>query len=131
MSTDWYLNMTARKAKMTKMTVLKSIREKTNKKLSSTKGESITETLVALLISSLALVMLAGAISAASNMVTKTKQKLVDYYAANEVVVNMDGSGTSDTLTVKPQGGGQFTVDIYSYENNVFRNNNIVSYRKR
>ena len=123
--------MTARKAKMTKMTILKSIREKANKKLSSTKGESITETLVALLISSLALVMLAGAISAASNMVTKTKQKLTDYYAANEVVVNMDGAGELKTLRVTPQGGSSFNVNIYSYENNVFPRNSIVSYRKR
>ena len=42
------------------------------KKLKSAAGETIGETLVALLISSLALMMLAGAVSAATRMITRS-----------------------------------------------------------
>lgn len=42
-------------------------------KLRGRAGESIAETLIALLISALALVMLAGAISSAANMITKSR----------------------------------------------------------
>ena len=50
------------------------------KKLRSTAGESIGETLVALLISALALVMLAGAVSSASNIITRSNDAMNDYY---------------------------------------------------
>ena len=60
------------------------------KKLRSKAGESITETLVALLISALALVMLAGAISSASGMITKSRTKLDRYYSANESMAYHD-----------------------------------------
>ena len=49
-------------------------------KIRSQSGESIGETLVALLISSLALVMLAGAVSSASNIITRSNQVMSDYY---------------------------------------------------
>ena len=45
-------------------------------KLSSHAGESIAETLFALLISSLALIMLAGAVSSAMRVVTGSKEKM-------------------------------------------------------
>ena len=51
------------------------------KKLRGNAGESIAETLVALLISALALVMLAGAVSAASNIISKSNEKMNEYYA--------------------------------------------------
>ena len=52
-------------------------------KLRGKRGESIGETLIALLISSLALVMLAGAISSAANIVTRGKDVLVAKYEAS------------------------------------------------
>ena len=50
------------------------------KKLRSTAGESIGETLIALLISALALGMLAGAVSSASNIITRSNDAMNDYY---------------------------------------------------
>lgn len=52
-------------------------------KLRSKKGETIGETLIALLISSLALLMLAGAISAAAKVVTSGKAAIEQYYTVN------------------------------------------------
>ena len=56
------------------------------KKLSSQAGESIGETLVALLISALALVMLAGAVSSGMRIVTNSKEKMNVYYQVNNAV---------------------------------------------
>ena len=56
------------------------------KRLRSQTGESITETLVALLIASLGLIILAGAISATSRVVLKTDHVLEEYYHQNNAV---------------------------------------------
>ena len=66
------------------------------KKIISQKGESIGETLIALLISALALVMLAGAISASLRVVGKGRAKIGSYYDKNE-----ESSG----VTKKESGG--------------------------
>lgn len=60
------------------------------KKLRENKGETIAEVLIALLISSIALVMLASMISATVNLVTKSKEKMKDYYKANSVLETME-----------------------------------------
>ena len=57
-----------------------SLKKRAKAKLRSRKGETIAETLIALLIASLALLMLAGAVSAASNVVTKSKNAMISYY---------------------------------------------------
>ena len=48
------------------------------KKVKSRAGETIAEVLVALLISSVALVMLAGMIASTTSMVTQSKSKMED-----------------------------------------------------
>lgn len=50
-------------------------------KLRDRAGESIAETLVGLLISALALLMLAGALTSASNIVNKSKTTMGEYYS--------------------------------------------------
>ena len=57
------------------------------RKLSSQGGESIGETLIALLISALALMMLAGAVTAGMRMVTNSKTVINGYYQVNNAVV--------------------------------------------
>lgn len=65
------------------------------KKLSSRVGESITETLVALLVASLALLMLAGAVSAASRVVTRSRDWLESYYnQTDNMIRTVYGTGT-------------------------------------
>ena len=62
-------------------------------KLKSSAGESIAEVLIALLISSLALMMLAGMINAASNTITTSRKILEDYYGD-------DGEVSSGSATI-------------------------------
>lgn len=61
-------------------------------KLKSTSGESIAETLVAVLIIALALLMLAGTINTASNLITQSQGKLKEYYKENNNLVNKTSS---------------------------------------
>ena len=73
------------------------------KKLRSSMGESIAETLIALLISSLALVMLAGAISTTWNLVNRSDMALKAYYEANNVLEDPE-TGASWTVSLVTGG---------------------------
>lgn len=61
------------------------MRRRIQSKIRSCAGESIGETLIALLISALALIMLAGAISAAAKIVTRNKTAMEEYYTGANV----------------------------------------------
>ena len=98
-------------------------------KLNSRAGESIAETLIALLISALALVMLAGAVSSAANVVTKSKKAMAEYYAADAILAQRPASVTDANVTkasatvkiAKSSGDGGRSVNV-SYDCVSFRN---------
>jgi hypothetical protein len=80
------------------------------KKLKSQSGESISETLVAVLIAALALTMLAMAISSSLGIVTQAREKLDNYYQKADSLVKREASaalpsGTTVTLTITNTGG--------------------------
>ena len=80
-------------------------------RIKSSSGESIAETLVALLISSLALVMLAGAIATATRIVTRNREKLDQYYAANEYIAHLTGDiGSADTDYAEKKTSVKITI---------------------
>ncbi len=58
------------------------------KKIGSQAGDSIAEVLVALLISSLALVMLASMITSSSKIITASKTKMQDYYSESSGLIS-------------------------------------------
>lgn len=106
--------------------------KKLKKKLHSRAGESITETLIALLIAALALTMLAGAMMTASGLVTRSKEKLEGengYYANSEKLVKME-SGTDGTITIKGSGLNDQTISIKYEKNTTFGNTPVVAYKK-
>ena len=82
--------------------------EKLTKKIKSRAGETIAEVLIALLISSLALVMLASMISATQSMVAKSEKKMSEYYDANDVLENLDSDDKKGTLTVTVKDSTNF-----------------------
>lgn len=73
-------------------------------KLRGRAGESIAETLVAVLISALALVMLAGAISAAANVITRSRTA-VNEYNEDTVVTIQNGWKEQADIELKKQPG--------------------------
>jgi len=78
-----------------------AVMKKTLKKLRSRAGESIGETLIALLISALALLMLAGAVSSASRIVTRNKTAMEDYYGTKQAEVKAVWDGNNDIVNLK------------------------------
>ena len=100
------------------MLVMRDMMKKASRKLKSRAGESIGETLVALLISALALVMLAGAISATGRMITASDKQLGKYYDGDKRLVTLTASesdGTLNSLTIKGEG----TAAVQEVHNNV------------
>ena len=117
--------------------------DKTRKKLRGRNGESLSETLLALLISALALTMLAGAISSAANVITRGNEQMTDYYAADVAVAKHDGTNlytnkNGDELNIKGSvtvkltaQGGTIPLKEYEavyYENQAFASIPVVSY---
>ena len=103
------------------------------KKLRSRAGESLSETLVALLISSLALVMLAGAVTAATRVVTRSKDKMTEYYAADADLATRAEADGSLTLTLTDTADPLLALpDINAsyYENDAFPSRPVIAYAK-
>lgn len=85
-------------------------------KLRSRAGESLSETLIALLVSVLALVMLAGAISAAGNIVTRSRNAMEEYLAADAAMAGREASAKGEGTIAITVGGLTKTVDWYKNE---------------
>lgn len=96
------------------------------KKLKNHSGESIGETLVALLIAAFALVMLAGAISSAGSIVTTSRNKLKEYYG-DSTTSKETGSGT---VTISSEDGAieQDAEIEYSVEASLGENKSVIAY---
>ena len=102
------------------------------RKLKSNAGESLAETLVALLIAAFAIIMLAGALSASSGIVIKSRKRLNEYYSENEAaggVVKMGGLGKSGNIDIKYNDTSLITQNINFYVNDKFNDRPVVSYK--
>ena len=96
-------------------------------KLHNNKGESIAEVLVSLLISSLALVMLASMINSSSRIIQSSKVNMESYYSANNALEARTGTASgSGTLSIEDgsnkavhlsYGGGTVSVNYYKNDN--------------
>lgn len=84
------------------------------KKMRGKVGESIGETLVALLISSLALLMLAGAISASTRVITASKAAMQAYYEENNKIATL---ATTDALSIKLTASGLSETQLQTAAN--------------
>lgn len=95
-------------------------------KLRSRAGESIGETLIALLISSLALLMLAGAISTTTRIVTHSNETMDNYYAADRNLANRS-SGETMSVTLS-DGENTWNYSVNTYENATFATRRVIAY---
>ena len=82
-------------------------------KIKSNSGESIAETLVAVLIAAVGLLMLAGTINTASNLITKSQNTLNTYYKANN---RIETRTTGDKVTKAEGTDGSLLVETLSSE---------------
>ncbi len=81
------------------------------KKLRDHSGETIAETLIALLVSALALVMLAGAIGTAARVVTTSENTMQAYYLANNDLATPGDSGGTNYSEKTTKGSAQIKID--------------------
>ena len=101
------------------------------KKLLNQAGESISEVLIALLISAVALMMLAGMITSTTNIITRSRNAVLEYIVAGNKLV--DHSGTSEEGTVSFHIGGSSTaIKLTDTTNtevsiNIYRNDSGIS----
>ena len=100
------------------------MKEKLFAKLHSRAGETIAETLIALLIASLALVMLAGAIASAVNVITRSNETMAEYYNQDNALAQR-ASAVSGSATVTVGTG---TRSVTYYVNDTFSKAPVVSY---
>ena len=82
------------------------MKEKIYNKILSNSGESIAETLVALLIAALGLVMLAGAVTASFNIVKNSKDKMTEYYDESESLISSNLSDLSSGKAIVEKNVG-------------------------
>ena len=106
------------------------MREKIIAKLRGHSGESIAETLAALLIAALALMMMAGAIQSSYNAVTRSRSTLDEYYDASELLANPYAVRTDNNDA--PSDGevsiGGKSYDVTYYVNKMFDNTQVIAY---
>lgn len=106
--------------------------KKLKQKLRSRAGESISETLVAVLISALALVMLAGAMSAATSVVNRSRDKLNEYYNGNETMMESGTELTQGITITEDNTEGSISLevkcDIVYYTNEAFGDKPVIAY---
>ena len=95
-------------------------------KLRSRAGESLTETLVALLIAALGLVILAGAISSTMNMVRNSKTRMTSYYSANNAVEKKTADNAVSDFSVLI--GGTAVSGVSAYQNDTFSGKPVIAY---
>lgn len=95
------------------------MKTKQKKRLRSQAGETIAEVLIALLISVLALTMLAMMISSTVGLVNASKEKMNDYYTGNAVLEMQTAS--AGTVEVKIEAEDR-KVNITMPSVNLFEN---------
>ena len=114
---------------------LKTLLSSIGKKLKSRGGESLTEVLVSVLISAVALTMLASMISASTGMVKQSREKLDDYYTNNNGLVNglvtRTGTSVSGFAEFSNESGTVLVYDQVSYlENDESIGHAVIAYWK-
>lgn len=112
------------------------MRELALNKLKSNSGESIAETLVAVLIAAFALLMLAGTINTSSNLITRSQETMNDYYAKNNAVEERAASASGADKTASfaiIEGDESLKLDsctVKTYKNDKYSSRQVVAYDK-
>ena len=107
------------------------------RKLRSSCGESLAETLIAVLVIAVALTMLAGMITSTSNLIRQSDDKLKEYYTASEKLETFSGSGTETRAEVVFQVSPSAynpnlnipNVNVQYAENAVFSSYPVIAYQ--
>ena len=107
--------------------------EKLKKKLGNQVGESLAETLIAVLVIAFATMLLAGMISATSSIVLQSESTMEAFYAASESLEKLeDADGVRTNMTIKAPDGldiSDITISVVYAENTTFESHPVIAYR--
>jgi len=101
--------------------------KKLRARLRSRAGESISEVLIALLISSLGLVLLAGMISASVRMLQRNEENMTSYITGGNTLAAQPSQDKNGNVTLQ-YGSASNTVDVTYYETSV-NGKTVISYK--
>lgn len=112
------------------------MKSKAIKKLHSQAGETIAETLLALLVSALAMVMLAGAISTAARLINRSETVMQAYYEGLNKLGTPNTAGISISLTDSDNAVVYFpgsdrvsaSISVNYAMNDAFNNRPVIAY---
>lgn len=90
---------------------MKKLINKAIRKLKQRSGESLTEVLVALLIGTLALAMLASMIGSTTRLIRQSQETMEAYYARTAELATKTGSSTEGYATVSV-GGSTWHLEV-------------------
>ena len=100
------------------------------RKLKSKAGETIGETLVALLIASFALLMLAGAISTSTGIITRSSDKIDNYFEkANSSLVEMKDAASGNVVIKEKTGSVRMNVPVTYGTNDDLGDKPVISFK--
>ena len=103
--------------------------------MNTSRGETIAETLIALLISSVGLMMLASMIAAGARLISESRQKYAAYYEKNNIVAEQADDGAAMTVTISPAAVGDADtiktteVEVIGFRNETMERTPVISYR--
>lgn len=115
------------------------MREKLKRKLRSRSGETIAEVLIALLVSTIALVLLAGMLTSSTNIILRSTRAITSYYeASNDKLVlqpenqklDVDGTLTLQLKLPEDKSISQTIGNVWIFENDALDGRAIYSFRK-
>lgn len=115
---------------------LKRISGAAMKKLRARAGETLAETLIAVLIAAVAVLMLAGMLSTSADMVHKSEAAFNDYYTANNALSTQSGTGATGKALLRDENDnsvylvGSADANVLFYVNNKAPNSTpVISYK--
>ena len=108
---------------------MKKIFYRLKNRIKNNKGDSIAEVLVALLISSVALVMLASMISSSSSLTEKSKNLMRTYYDSSVAITERSGSSVAGSVNIKENGSVVGTYNVTYYINDDISGDPVVTYK--
>ena len=102
------------------------------RRIRSCAGESIAETLIALLVSTVGLMMLAGMINTGAHLITRSRTTLRTYYTENNRLEEKEDSIAGQlriTLQFREGDIPAEAIEAAYYENTAIRRRTVISYR--
>lgn len=97
-------------------------------RLKSQKGESLAETLVAVLIGGVSLLIFSSMLFSSKNIILKGDDYINEFYEQRNIVETRSGSPSSGVITISDRDGTRTSINVNMYKMYEGTENEITSY---